>query len=347
MNFRTPICDLLDIEYPIFCAGMGGNTMAPLAGAVSKAGGLGTLGATFCTPEQLREEIAEVRRITDKPFGVGLLIPGDIAPDLSAREIPPFPEFLRDLLDEVKDLKGNRLPPLTIELARAQLKVALDARVPLLVSGLGTPKWLVEECHRVGTKVLSMVGSVRNAKRVAAMGVDIVVAQGTEAGGHVGNVSTMVLVPQVVDAVNVPVLAAGGIVDGRGIAAALMLGAQGAWIGTRFLATEEATTHENNKKQMVDADEDSTVVSRAYTGKPSRVLRNRFTDKWRGHETELLPMPWQRIWMEPVVVGAKTAGRLDIANYPAGQGVSAIRDIPKAADLYRRLVDETQSLLRK
>lgn len=347
MNFRTPVCDLLQIDHPIFCAGMGGNTLAPLAGAVSKAGGFGTLGATFCTPDELREEIAAVRRITDRPFGVGLLIPGDIAPDLSAREIPPFPAFLDDLRREVEGLKGNKLPPLTIDLARAQVKVALDARVPLLVCGLGTPQWVIDACHRVGTRVLSMVGSVRNAKRAEALGVNIIVAQGMEAGGHVGNVSTMVLVPAVVDAVQMPVLAAGGIVDGRGIAAALMLGAQGAWIGTRFLATEEATVHENCKARLIEADEDSTVVSRAYTGKPSRVLRNRFTDAWKNRDRELLPMPWQRIWMEPVVVGAKAAGRLDIANFPAGQGACAIRDVPAAADLFARLVAETRVALAR
>lgn len=347
MKVRTPICDLFGIEYPIFCAGMGGNTMAPLAGAVSAAGGLGTLGATFCTPDELREEIRAVRRITDRPFGVGLLIPGDIAPDLDSREIPPFPGFLRDLLPEVQGLKGRRLPPLTIELARAQLAVALEERVPLLVSGLGTPPWLVEECHRVGTKVMSMVGSVRHARRLEAMGVDTIVAQGMEAGGHVGTVTTMVLVPSVVDAVNIPVLAAGGIVDGRGVAAALMLGAQGAWIGTRFLATEEATTTYSHKQKIVEADEASTVVSRAYTGKPSRVLRNRFTDKWAGHEAEIMPMPWQRIWMEPLVVGAKSAGRIDIANFPTGQGAAAIHDIPKAADLFRRLVEETETAVAR
>lgn len=347
MKLRTPICDLFGIEYPIFCAGMGGNTMAPLAGAVSAAGGLGTIGATFCTPEELREEIRAVRRITDRPFGVGLLIPNDLAPDLGAREIPPFPEFLKDLLPEVQGLKGNRFPPLTVELARAQLAVVIDERVPLMVCGLGTAPWVVEACHRAGTKVMSMVGSIRHARRMQEMGVDAIVAQGMEAGGHVGNVTTMVLVPGVVDMVSVPVLAAGGIVDGRGIAAALMLGAQGAWIGTRFLATREATTTDSHKKAILQADENSTVVSRSYTGKPSRVLRNRYTDRWAGHEREILPMPWQRIWVEQLVVGAKAAGRIDIANFPTGQGAALVNDVPGAAELFRRLVSETEFALSR
>ncbi len=347
MNLHTPLCDLFGIEYPIFAAGMGGVTMAPLAGAISAAGGMGVLGATFCTPDELRDEIAAVRKITDRPFGVDLLIPGDIPPDLSAREIPQFPEHLRDLLPEVAGLTGKPPPPLTLELARAQLEVTLDAKVPMLVSALGTPAWLVDECHRAGTKVMSIVGSVRQARRLAKLGVDAVIAQGSEAGGHVGTITTVVLVPGVVDVVNVPVLAAGGIVDGRGIAAAFMLGAQGAWIGTRFIATVEATAHPNHKQRIVDADEDGTVVSRSYTGKPSRVLRNTYTDRWKGHEQEIMPMPWQRIWVEELVAPAKAAGRVDIANFPTGQGIGAIRDIPPAAALFARLVEETKVALRR
>jgi NAD(P)H-dependent flavin oxidoreductase YrpB (nitropropane dioxygenase family) len=347
MTLRTPVCDLFGIEYPIFAAGMGGVTMAPLAGAVSAVGGLGVLGATFCTAAELREEIRAVRRITDRPFGVDLLFPGDIPPDLSARQIPPFPEFLRDLVPKIEGLKGTPPPPLTLELARAQLDVALEEKVPLLVSGLGTPAWLVEECHRAGMKVMSIVGNVRQARKLEQMGVDIIVAQGMEAGGHVGTVTTLVLVPAVVDAVKVPVLAAGGIVDGRGIAAGLMLGAQGAWIGTRFIATAEATAHENHKKKILEVNEEGTVVSRSYTGKPSRVLRNDYTDRWKGHDEEIMPMPWQRIRVESLVAPAKAAGRVDIANFPTGQGAGAIQDIPSAADLFRRLVDEAQRALSR
>ena len=181
MTLHTSICDMLGIEYPIFAAGMGGVTMAPLTAAISAAGGCGVLGATFCTPDELRAEIRAVREITDKPFGVDLLIPGDIPEDLSAREVPPFPEFLEDLMPKVEGLKGNPPPPLTIELARAQVDVTLEEKVPLMVSALGTPPWLVEECHTARTKVMSMVGAVRHAKRLEDMGVDIIVAQGMEA----------------------------------------------------------------------------------------------------------------------------------------------------------------------
>jgi len=194
---------------------------------------------------------------------------------------------------------------------------------------------------------MSLVGAVRQAVRLADMGVDAVVAQGVEAGGHVGAVTTLVLVPQVVDAVRVPVLAAGGIVDGRGVAAALVLGAQGAWLGTRFLATLESAAHENHKKAILAVDEQGTAVSRCYTGKPSRVLRNRFIERWRGREAEILPMPWQRIWVDPLVAPAKDAGRIDLANFPTGQAAGAITDIPPAAAVVARLVAETEEALAR
>jgi NAD(P)H-dependent flavin oxidoreductase YrpB (nitropropane dioxygenase family) len=344
---RTAICDLFDIEVPIFAAGMGGVTLAPLAGAVSAAGGLGTLGATFHTPEELRQEIRAVRRLTDRPFGVGLMVPTDIPAQVAERNIPPFPAFLADLLPEVEGLRGASPPPLTLELAKAQVAVALDERVPVLTSGLGTPEWLVEAAHAVGTKIISLVGSARQATQLAKLGVDCIVAQGMEAGGHVGRMTTLVLLPQVTQAVDVPVLAAGGIVDGRGIAAALALGAQGAWIGTRFLATPESSAHDNHKRRIVEMGEDGTVVSRSYTGKTSRVLRNRYTDRWKDRESEILPMPWQRIWVEQLVAPAKAHGMVSIANFPTGQGAGAIRDLPPAGELLHRLAAETVAALRQ
>jgi NAD(P)H-dependent flavin oxidoreductase YrpB (nitropropane dioxygenase family) len=346
-RLHTPICDLFGIEVPIFGAGMGGVTLAPLAGAVSAAGGLGVMGLTFHTPDAVRAEIHAIRRLTDRPFGVGFIIPTDIPGDVRERNIPPFPDFLSDLLPRVAGLKGAPPPPLTLELARAQVAVALAERVPVLSAGIGTPEWLVEDAHAVGTKVISVIGAARHASRVSALGVDCSVAQGLEAGGHVGTIPTAVLVPQVVDQATVPVLAAGGIVDGRGIAAAFALGAQGVWIGTRFLATIEATAHENHKRGIVAADENGTVVSRCYTGKPSRVLRNLVTDRWKGHDSEILPMPWQRIRVEQLVAPAKEAGMVDLANFPTGQGAGAIRDIPSTASLMARLIDETVTALTR
>jgi NAD(P)H-dependent flavin oxidoreductase YrpB (nitropropane dioxygenase family) len=346
-TLKTPICELFGIDVPIFAAGMGGVTLAPLAGAVSAAGGLGTIGATFFTPDQLRAEIRAIRNITDRPFGVGLLIPGDIPQNVAERNVPPLPGFLADMLPEVVGLAAVSPPPLTLELARAQVDVAIEEDVAVICCGLGTPAWLIEQAHAAGIKVLSVVGSVRHARRAAQMGVDCIVAQGMEAGGHVGTITTMVLVPQVVAAVDMPVLAAGGISDGAGVAAALGLGADGVWIGTRFLATRESSAHENHKQRILAADENATEVSRCYTGKPSRVLKNRYTERWSGHADELLPMPWQRIMVEKLVAPAKAAGMGDICNFPTGQVAGAIEDVPPAAEVLDRLVAETVAALRR
>ena len=342
----TPVCKLFDIEVPIFAAGMADVTLAPLVAAVSAAGGLGTLGVTFFTPDRLRAEIRAVRRLTDRPFGVGLLFPTDIPSDRKRQVVPPFPGFMQDLLDEVAGLRGDPPPPpLTLELAEAQVKVALEERVPVIAAGLGTPAWLIERAHKAGTKVVSLVGSTRQARQAEAFGADCVIAQGMEAGGHTGLVTTLVLVPNAANTLTIPVLAAGGIVNGEGIAAALACGAQGAWIGTRFIATAEASAHINHKRGIVAAGENGTAVSRCYTGKPSRILRNQVQERWKGHESEILPMPWQAMRIEELVEPAKANGRVDLANFPTGQGAGMIGDILPAAELLKRLVLETIAAL--
>ena len=345
MNLRTHVCELLGIEHPIFAAGMGGVSHADLVAAVSEAGGMGVLGATFMTPEVLCGEIGAVRKQTDRPFGVNLLIPGDIPSSKAAHDTPPFPDFLQDLLAEVAGLSHELPPPLTLELARSQVDVALEGGAAAIAAGLGTPDWLVDQAHRAGAKVMSLVGSTRQAQRLAKSGADIIIAQGAEAGGHVGQVGTFVLVPSVVDSVSIPVLAAGGIADGRGLAAALMLGADGVWVGTRFLASAESAAHENHKERILASDERDTVVSRSYTGKPSRILRNAFTQRWQGHEADVLPMPWQRSWMAPLVAPAKEAGLTDIANFPTGQVAGRITSISSAAEIVREMVAQAQEVL--
>ena len=340
-HLHTPVCDLFGIETPIFCAGMADVTRAPLASAVSSAGGLGVMGLTYFTPERIREEVRELRRLTDRPFGVGLLFPTDMPNASSAMSLPAFPAFLADLLPQVAGLTPDPTPPpLTLELAEAQLEAALDERVPVIAAGLGTPEWLIERAHRIGTKVISLVGGLSQARRAEAKGADCVVAQGLEAGGHTGSITTLVLVPQVAAALSIPVLAAGGITNGDGIAGALALGAQGAWIGTRFIATVEASAHENHKLGIVNAGEAGTAVSRCYTGKPARILRNAVQERWKDHEREILPMPWQAQWLEPLVEPARAGGRVDLANFPTGQGAAMIEDIPRAADLMKRLEAE-------
>ena len=225
MNMRTPICDVFNIELPIFLAGMGGVSYAEVCAAVSEAGGYGTLGMVGVEPEDIRKEMREVRRLTDRPFGVDLLA-----------AIP----------DQVL----------------AAIDVIVEEGASSFIAGLGVPEPVIEKCHAGGVKVISMCGKVSHAVRAEQAGCDVVVAQGTEGGGHTGQVAGMALIPQIVDAVRIPVLGAGAIVDGRGLAAALAFGAQGAWMGTRFIASHEAQAAENYKKRITEIGSEDTVISR-------------------------------------------------------------------------------------
>ena len=241
---HTPLCDLLGIRYPICQAGMGWVARSALAAAVSEAGGLGVIAAAHGSPEYLREEIRRVRDATDRPFGVDVLF-----------------ATIRAAGDEVEQFTDQ---------VKGWIDVTLEERVPVLIAGLGNPGPVTAEAHRLGIKVMALCGNVKQARDHAANGVDAVIAQGHEAGGHTGRIGGMVLVPAAVDAVApTPVLAAGGIADGRGLLAALALGAVGVWMGTRFIATHEAYGHDNYKKRIVAIDEEGTVVHRAPPASPA------------------------------------------------------------------------------
>jgi enoyl-[acyl-carrier protein] reductase II len=347
----TRACRLLEIAVPVVGAPMGGVAGPELAAAVSSAGGLGLLGHANTDLAQVRAQIREVKRRTDRPFGVGLLFPADAAP---AEPAAPAPEQqLPEFLERFRSESGSGFAPAPAEPARRfsaadaqrRLDIVIEEGVPVLACGLGTPAAVVARAKATGIRVMSLVGSARAAAEVEQRGVDLVVAQGHEAGGHTGRTTTFVLVPQVVDAVRVPVLAAGGVMDGRGLAAALMLGASGVLLGTRLLATPEAHTADSHKQRVVEMREDETVVSRCYTGKPSRVVRNAFTDAWRGHETEIRPMPQQWDLVKQVVAPAKAAGSLEVGNWPTGQGAVLVGSIVPAAELVRQVVAEAAALL--
>lgn len=344
---HTPLCDVLGIDYPVLCAGMGGVAFADLVAAVSEAGGMGVLGAYNLAAEDLRSEIHKVRSLTSKPFGVDLLTPQGLPADQSRVTIPSLPAFLEPFRAEVRDYPSP--PPsevLTADLAHAQFDVVVDEHVPLVVPALGIPDWLISEAHAHGIKVASIVGSVKHAINAELHGADFIIAQGAEAGGHVGRVGTMVLVPAVADAVNVPVVAAGGIMDGRGIAAALMLGAQAVWMGTRFIATHEAAgIPPSVKEHMLNLSDVDTVVTRCYTGKPNRMIRNRFTEAWDGNEQYLQTMPLQIEMIAPVVGPAREAGDTELGAWPTGQGACLIHSISGAYELTRTLVAEADALL--
>ena len=298
-------------------AGMGGVSYHRLVAAVSEAGGFGCLGAATLSTDQMVEEMRAVRAATGKPFGVDLLAvaPGDLA---------------------------------------AQVEVAAGEGMSLFVAGLGIPTQVIDLCHDRDVLVGSMCGKVDHAVRAVEAGCDLVIAQGTEAGGHTGQVATVPLVAQVVDAVGrkVPVVAAGGIFDGRGLAAALALGASGVWVGTRFVATPEANTVPGYKEALLASREDATVITRAYTGKTLRALRNRWTDHFEAHPEELAPFPAQTVHSlkeGALHLGGDETAIVDAERecFPAGQGVGALSELVPAGELVGRFVRQADQVLRR
>lgn len=308
---RTDLCDLFGIEYPVLLAGMGGVSMAGLVAAVSNAGGLGVMGAATLDADGLRGEIRRTRDLTDKPFAVDLLA--------------PIPDSIRP-----------------------QVRVLFDEGIKIFVAGLAVPREFIVEMHEHGMLVVVMCGKVHHALRAEAAGADVVAAQGTEAGGHTGEVGTLALVPQVVDAVGIPVLGAGGIADGRGIAAALALGAQGAIVGTRFIATPEATAAPAYREALVRRGASDTARTRCYTGKPARAIQNPYIAEWAERVDEIEAFPMQMIHsMKQGVMDYMGAGGRDAdpdrTFMPAGQGMGLIREIKPAAEVMRDLVVETEA----
>jgi len=316
----NPFCRLLGIEFPICQAGMYQVAHGRLAAAVSQAGGLGVIGAAFMEPEDLRREIRLVRETTDRPFGVDILF-AEVAKD-----DPSTTGYTQQVEDHIA--------------------VIFEERVPVLVSGLGNPGRIVPDCHALGIKVMSLVGTSRQAQSVAAAGVDVVIASGQDGGGHVGRIGTLPLVSKAVDSVDVPVLAAGGLADGRGLIAALALGAQGVWMGTRFIATDEARGHQNYKQKIADIDEDGTIVTRAHSGKPNRMIRNRFTASWEGRESEIKPYPGQLQEIgEPASILGRIEGDTENGVLPAGQGAGLIREVKPAGEVVADIMDEARAVL--
>jgi len=317
-SVQTRLTKVLGIEHPVMLAGMGGVSYAPLVAAVSEAGGFGCLGASTMGPQRMVTEMRDVRALTRLPFGVDLLT--------------AFPAGLED-----------------------QVGLIIEGGASVFVAGLGVPAEVVALCHDAGVLVVSMCGKVEHARRAVEAGCDVVVAQGTEAGGHTGQIAAMPLVPQVVDAVGsaVPVVAAGGIFDGRGLVAALALGADGVWVGTRFVATPEARAVCGYKEALLAAKEDATVVSRAYSGKTMRVLANSYTRHFDDHPAELAAFPAQLA--RSIRDGAFHLGAdgdqpgVDAASecYPAGQGTGAISEIVPAGELVRRFMDEAEQVLAR
>jgi enoyl-[acyl-carrier protein] reductase II len=311
LSLHTPICDLFGIEHPVFLAGMGQVAYADICGAVSNAGGYGTLGMVAGPAERVREEMRATRKLTDKPFGVDMLA--------------ALPEQMNACIDTI-----------------------IEEGASSFITGLGVARPLIQKCHDNGLLVMAVCGKVSHAQRAEEAGCDAVVAQGGEAGGHTGQVAGMALIPQVVDAVDIPVIAAGSIVNGRGLAAALSLGAQAVWMGTRFIASHEAQASQKYKKRLTLAQGDETSITRFYSGKPMRVLRNAYVDERERSGDRPLPFPQQMIQsVQDGLLSFADDEHTDEARscMPAGQGVGGITEIIPAGDIVREVVRDAEAVL--
>lgn len=369
---RTKLCDMLGIEYPILSAGMGPTLIGERTGApvelvvaVSEAGGLGVLGGSGFTVDELRDAIREIRKLTDKPFGVDLLLPknldlggglGQRGPEqvplsVVLKSIPkPHQEWIAKVREELGLPKTEIMVRMNTTTMRPQeaVQVCLDEKVPLFCAGLGNPGFMVKEAHARGMKVLGITGNAKNARRMAQSGVDLLVAQGHEGGGHTGRIGTMALLPQAIDAAYpVPVLAAGGIGDGRGVAAALAMGCVGVWVGTRFLATEEGGALPVNKQRILDSTDEDTRVSRAYTGKTLRASYNKFHDLWDQSGLEPLPFPTQVLISSALLAAFIEANKTEYVGGLAGQISGLIKEIKPARVVLEEMVEEAVEILTR
>ena len=304
---KTRVTELLQIEYPIIQGGMAWVAEHHLAAAVSEAGGFGLIGAASAPPEIVREEIRKAKELTDKPFGVNIML-------------------LNPNADEVA-------------------KIVVEEGIQAVTTGAGNPEKYMPMWKEAGVKVIPVVASVAMAKRMERYGADAVVAEGMEAGGHIGNQTTMALIPQIVDAVNIPVIAAGGIGDGRGVAASFMLGAEGVQMGTRFVVADESIVHDNYKDRIVKAKDIDSVVTGQSTGHPVRCLRNQMTKEYIKKEQEGVPFEE----LERMTLGSlrKAVMDGDILNgtVMAGQIAGLVSKRQSCKEILQEIMTEAKKLL--
>jgi nitronate monooxygenase len=352
MSGWSELARRLGVAHPLVLAPLGGGPGTPaLAAAVCGAGGLGSLGAAYLQPEQVRDAIRQTRRLTDRPFAVNLFAGG---PTDGAADPEPMLRLLAHWHQSLGIAPPPRDPPPLPDF-HAQLEVVLDEEVPAFSWTFGIPDApVLDALRRRGVFLMGTATTVREAVALQDAHVDAVVAQGSEAGGHRGTflgpleegmVGTMALVPQVVDAVRVPVLASGGIMDGRGIAAARMLGASGAVMGTAFLMADEAGTSAPYRARLASAHEDATAITRAYSGRPARGIRTAFMDQVRDQAVPIPPFPLQNTLTRAVRAAAAERGNADVLSLWAGQGLRMLRTGP-AADLTRAFLEEAEALWR-
>lgn len=305
---KTELTQILGIEYPIIQGGMAWIAEYHLAAAVSEAGGLGLIGAANAPADWVREQVREAKKLTDKPFGVNIMLMSPYA-------------------DEVA-------------------KVIVEEGVKVVTTGAGNPEKYMPMWKEAGVKVVPVVASVAHAKRMERCGADAVVAEGCEAGGHIGETTTMVLVPQIADAVSIPVIAAGGIADGRGMAAAFMLGAKGVQVGTHFVVADECQVHENYKNMIIKAKDIDTKVTGRTTGHPVRALRNQMTKEYLKKEAEGAPFEELELLTLGSLRKAVVEGDVKMGSVMAGQSAGLVKEKLSCAQIIQKLMTEADALLK-
>ncbi|MGN6390642.1 MAG: NAD(P)H-dependent flavin oxidoreductase [Gemmatimonadales bacterium] len=348
------MCDRLGIDHPIVQAPMAGGWTTPaLVAAVSEAGGLGTLAGARVTAARLRAQIAETRALTARPFGINFQLAPSMPPE---RDDPRAREVLDGIRQRLGVAPTTPAPAEYVQVEEA-LAIALEAGVPIISLAMGSPAPWVNRIHAAGATLIAAATTAADAETLTAAGADVIVAQGAEAGGHrsllsadvpdpVPLVGTMVLVPAIVDAVKVPVLAAGGIMDGRGLAAALALGAAGAQVGTRFLLATESGAPPSYRSRILAARETDTTVTDRYSGRPARGLLSAFLDAFA--EAGVGPLGWPRQAAAAAdIYRTSLAGDGRWAALLAGQGVALARREQPAGDIVRELAAEAESVLAR
>ena len=352
---RTALTRRLGLRWPIVQAPMaGGPTTPELVAAVCNAGALGSFAAALLPPDEIRKSVAEIRRLTDRPFAVNLFALEPPAADAAA--IERVHAVLQPYRDELGLGEPPALPNKLMENCREQAEALLAEKVPVFSFTFGLPdRDLLRRFKTAGTVIVGTATTVAEARALAEAGCDAVCAQGFEAGGHRGTflggfeeslVGTLALVPQMADAVDVPVIAAGGIMDGRGIAAALALGAAGAQLGTAFLRCPEAGTPPMHRAALAELGDDGTALTRVFTGRPARGVRNRFVREMTVHADALPAYPIPLAAGRDLMAAARAAGRSDLVALWSGQGAALGRELP-AAELVARLAAETDSTLAR
>ncbi len=307
--FKTEICEILNIEYPVLQGGMAWVATGELAAAVSNAGALGIIGAGNAPAEFVKAEIRKAKELTDKPFGVNIML------------LSPF-------VEEV-------------------MQVVFEERVPVITTGAGNPGKYISRFKEIGTKIIPVVPSVALARKMEKEGVDAVIAEGTESGGHVGELTTMALVPQVVDAVSIPVIAAGGIADGRGFVSALALGAKGVQLGTVFVCAEECTAHENYKNSIIKAGDRGTVVTGRSTGHPVRLIKNKLAREFEKLEAENASVEDLERLGAGRLKAAVVDGDTDFGSVMAGQISGLIKGIKPAKAIITDIFKDAEKIINE